>query len=362
MVKKSKKKSKSKKKETKKQSVSSQKKSLQKQIDSAKKQLATAQKNAPSKPTASTSSLGTRNLSVGAKGEDVKALQRMVGVAADGIYGPKTAAAVKAFQSSKGLKSDGIVGPLTKAALGGGSNPSVDASPYMTGDPEQDELLSELSTYINDYLDAGYQINPDLNLDDDTIRSFLDQAKEELAPYYAQKVAEVKDQLERDLTTNETSYGNAVEDEKANYQSALGSNREAWAGEGLTFSGQRNLGEQTMQNTANRNLSTLGMNYGNQRTDLIKGAEKKLGTPGLNSTGVNLSSLYGTNANLGGESGGFTSGGALQGYTPGLYGMGEIPMERTAMEKSYQQQLVDERYRRASNNPPSVLSYQNLLH
>ena len=35
----------------------------------------------------------------------------------DGIFGPKTLAAVKAFQVSHGLKVDGLVGPLTTAAL-----------------------------------------------------------------------------------------------------------------------------------------------------------------------------------------------------------------------------------------------------
>lgn len=39
-------------------------------------------------------------------------------LAVDGVYGPKTRAAVIAFQQSKGLVPDGIVGPKTCAALG----------------------------------------------------------------------------------------------------------------------------------------------------------------------------------------------------------------------------------------------------
>jgi peptidoglycan hydrolase-like protein with peptidoglycan-binding domain len=37
----------------------------------------------------------------------------------DGIFGPKTLAAVKAFQKAHGLKVDGLIGPLTTAALRG---------------------------------------------------------------------------------------------------------------------------------------------------------------------------------------------------------------------------------------------------
>lgn len=54
----------------------------------------------------------------GNSSEDVKALQRRLGIAADGIFGPGTEAEVKAFQRAKGLTADGVVGARTWAALG----------------------------------------------------------------------------------------------------------------------------------------------------------------------------------------------------------------------------------------------------
>jgi|GEM_PF-2280373 len=66
----------------------------------------------------------TRTLSVGCKGDDVKAVQEMLSdlgyltVAPDGIYGAKTRDAVIAFQAYNGLESpDGKVGNWTKSVL-----------------------------------------------------------------------------------------------------------------------------------------------------------------------------------------------------------------------------------------------------
>jgi peptidoglycan hydrolase-like protein with peptidoglycan-binding domain len=53
----------------------------------------------------------------GSKGKDVERIQRAVGVNVDGIYGPKTEAAVKAYQKRHGLAVDGIVGPKTWSVM-----------------------------------------------------------------------------------------------------------------------------------------------------------------------------------------------------------------------------------------------------
>ncbi|MBQ7153207.1 MAG: peptidoglycan-binding protein, partial [Clostridia bacterium] len=45
----------------------------------------------------------------GSKGDDVRKLQELLGITADGFFGPITKAAVVAYQSVNGLKADGIV-------------------------------------------------------------------------------------------------------------------------------------------------------------------------------------------------------------------------------------------------------------
>jgi len=65
----------------------------------------------------------TRNLSFGARGEDVRMLQQILkdksflSGTADGKFGNLTKNAVKLYQTSKSLVSDGKVGPKTRAKL-----------------------------------------------------------------------------------------------------------------------------------------------------------------------------------------------------------------------------------------------------
>lgn len=58
-----------------------------------------------------------RNLKTGMRGADVAKWQKALGVGADGVFGPKTLAAVNAFKREHGWKADGIIGPRVRKAL-----------------------------------------------------------------------------------------------------------------------------------------------------------------------------------------------------------------------------------------------------
>ena len=54
----------------------------------------------------------------GSKGEEVKALQSKLGIAADGDFGPGTEKIVKEWQTKNGLTADGIIGPASMEKMG----------------------------------------------------------------------------------------------------------------------------------------------------------------------------------------------------------------------------------------------------
>ena len=69
----------------------------------------------------------------GDRGTLVRQVQRVVGVTADGIFGPATHSAVRSYQASKGLTVDGIVGPRTGSVMGlGGSTSSTGTASTAT--------------------------------------------------------------------------------------------------------------------------------------------------------------------------------------------------------------------------------------
>ena len=69
----------------------------------------------------------TSTLKAGSSGSQVKVLQNLLNgnganLEVDGVYGPKTEAAVKDYQTKNGLTVDGMVGPETSGSLTGGSS------------------------------------------------------------------------------------------------------------------------------------------------------------------------------------------------------------------------------------------------
>mgnify|MGYP005991196193 CR=1 FL=1 len=93
-------------------------------------------------------------LKKGSTGQEVKDLQKALGIGADGIFGPGTAAAVYQFQLEHNLTADSIVGSKTWEALGIDTDQSSSAeeSEYVTNHGLViDKEYLDKDQYVRDY-------------------------------------------------------------------------------------------------------------------------------------------------------------------------------------------------------------------
>jgi len=103
--------------------------------------LAGQQPQTPAEAAAAAQGMGGgRTLRKGMSGEDVRQLQQGLAAegfnpgAADGKYGARTEQAVRSFQrTTQGLAADGVAGPRTMAAMAGGALQQVGNPPGVTG-------------------------------------------------------------------------------------------------------------------------------------------------------------------------------------------------------------------------------------
>lgn len=133
----------------------------------------------------------------GSRGSDVTAMQQWladngydVGTV-DGIFGPKTLAAVKEAQTALGVSSDGIWGPKTQAAADSfvsTADPAADPDPAATGEVDQGGVTTSTEGNPNEDPGStgvgGVQPNTISILTSKDMKWFFDQATGEWAVSY----------------------------------------------------------------------------------------------------------------------------------------------------------------------------------
>ena len=97
--------------------------------------------------------LFSQTLHIGMSGPDVVKLQTILGITADGKFGPNTLKAVETFQSLHGLVPDGVVGPKTMAALAAVVPPAPTPAP-VSGYPMLLKWCAAAQVY------EGWSTNP----------------------------------------------------------------------------------------------------------------------------------------------------------------------------------------------------------
>jgi len=300
--------------------------------------------------------LGTSNLSVGSKGEEVKqlltALNRAIGLnlKTEGIYGAATKAAVEAYQSTNNLKVDGIVGSQTIGSLnktGVGLNPTTQAiEESLNSDPEVLKLrelvktipelqsaLDILTLQVTSSLENGQVVNPDLTITPELTAKFLEQATAKLDPYYKEIIQRNKEDLTTSFRQLQEDYNTAITREQPAFQNQLESADINEANAGMAFSSGRVKREGDLITNENQKLQDLFQTNQRSAEQTATNAERKLGSREFSSLGIPSLQQYATQSRTIAPSGKIASTGSRNLYSPIGNLTGDINFERrTALD------------------------------
>ncbi len=122
-------------------------------------------------------------LRLGSKGAEVKCLQRNIGAAVDGKFGPKTKAAVMAWQASNRLVPDGVVGSISLSVFNRGPLALVYPTPDITMAPSSLEInpnISNMNKFIENVVEVNRKngaTNKELEMMADVLRKEITNSK-----------------------------------------------------------------------------------------------------------------------------------------------------------------------------------------
>ena len=86
-------------------------------------------------------------IKLGSKGEDVKVLQKFLGIKPDGDFGPATDKKVKEWQKSQGLLADGIIGPKSWTIILQSATPTKEPASSTYGVGISDGMINFICKY-----------------------------------------------------------------------------------------------------------------------------------------------------------------------------------------------------------------------
>ena len=142
----------------------------------------------------------------GSRGAGVKELQQKLGMPEseqDGIFGPKTEAAVRKLQQSQGIKVDGIVGPETRGAIAKLQAPEPKVEP-KTVTPKTDKKVSStampsIDTISKAVKTLGMEVSDLSSVNEDEIYLYVNPTEKLLKKYVNDKWIEYFKISSRDL-------------------------------------------------------------------------------------------------------------------------------------------------------------------
>lgn len=205
-----------------------------------------------------------------------------------------------------------------------------------------------LKGYVDLLAQQGLTVNPSTEVTPELAQKFLDQAKNELGPYYGQLISQAQQDAQTGYQRIIEDYNSAVSTVGQSYGRELESLQEDFASTGRTFSSQRDQAERRLADSTSRVLADTERNALRAGQDLGTTVERYLGSKSTPSAG----SIPGTGAPILGQPGmyGLSSpgGSSRQLYSNVGNVAGELERNRTTTELLRQKELIgNERTTRA---------------
>ena len=210
-------------------------------------------------------------LKKGAKGAEVQDLQKFLmnqgfdpGVF-DGVFGPRTEAALKQFQTKNGLTVDGIAGPKTLGVVNTirstppqePQKPGTSETPGdSTGNAYFDELFKRFGEYLNELEARGNAINQNVIITPEKAAEFMAQAEREFDPYYRNQAGQAREGFLRSLGYSQNELSSFEQDMERKYGKALRTIGDQAAESGFALSGRRIQDEQNLAQDTQQTLDT----------------------------------------------------------------------------------------------------------
>jgi len=112
--------------------------------------------------------------------------------------------------------------------------------------PQMKALYEQMQTYLADLQAKGKTINPNVDITPEMSQKFLDQAKQELGPYYSQLFKQAQEDITRDFKRETEDYATRQRKLASEFAQSQEQTQEAYARRGLNISSMRTQAEQQL--------------------------------------------------------------------------------------------------------------------
>lgn len=163
-----------------------------------------------------------------------------------------------------------------KVFLVGSSSPA--STIPSTGNATLDGMVQSLKKQLDNTVAAGNTINPDITISPDQVQKFIDQAKDEIEPYYQTIYTQIKGDLQRHAADISTELAATAGQTTDQFGRNLRTLRDNTTENGTTFSGERVRNETQLATDAQRSLDAAQRTAVSAATDAARAAESQVGS------------------------------------------------------------------------------------